>query len=91
MLLDRFTGEKLKLADLPDEIISGRYQVEQHSLQYQRRFQLEVGQFLLDDGSGRWHCGPVSGTYFHPEYSAAEAETSSALGKVRISGEILLG
>lgn len=79
MLLDRFTGEKLKLADLPDEIISGRYQVEQHSLQYQRRFQLEVGQFLLDDGSGRWHCGPVSGTYFHPEYSAAEAETSSAL------------
>lgn len=84
MLLDRFTGETIKLADLPDEIISGRYQVEQHPLQYQRRFQLDVGQPLLDDGSGRWHCGPVSGTYFHPEYSATGAETSSALAALLV-------
>ncbi|MFM4967470.1 hypothetical protein ACEUB9_07530 [Aeromonas veronii] len=79
MLLDRFTGEKLKLDDLPEEIISGRYQVEQHPLQYQRRFELEAGQLLLNEGCGRWHCGPVSGTYFQPEHCAAETQTSSAL------------
>lgn len=84
MLRDRFTGKTLKLADLPNEIISGRYQVEQHPLQYQRRYQLEVGQCLLDDGSGRWHCGPESGIYFQPEYSTTEAETSSALAALLV-------
>lgn len=79
MLLDRFTGNKLKLNDLPGEIISGRYQVEQQPLQYQRHFELEVGQLLLNDGSGRWHCGPVSGTYFQQEQRSAEAKTTSAL------------
>ncbi|EQB2596501.1 hypothetical protein ACYHQE_000054 [Aeromonas salmonicida] len=79
MLLDRFTGKRLKLDDLPEEIISGRYQVEQHPLQYQRRFELEAGQLLLNEGCGRWHSGPVSGTYFQPEHCAAETETSAAL------------
>ncbi|MBY6093958.1 DUF2357 domain-containing protein [Ferrimonas balearica] len=79
MLLDRFTGKKLNLTNLPEEIISGRYQVEQHPLQYQRRFELEAGQLLLNEGSGRWHCGPASGTYFQPEYRTAEADTSAAL------------
>lgn len=79
MLLDRFTGEKLNLTDLPQEIISGRYQVEYYPLQYQRRFELAAGQLLLNEGSGRWHCGPTSGTYFQPGYRTAEAETSAEL------------
>lgn len=79
MLLDRFTGKKLNLTNLPEEIISGRYQVEQYPLQYQRRFELEAGQLLLNEGSGRWHCGAASGTYFQPGYRTAEAETSAAL------------
>ncbi|MGE6105645.1 hypothetical protein ACLHZT_18840, partial [Aeromonas veronii] len=81
MLLDRFTGNKLKLNDLPGEIISGRYQVEQQPLQYQRHFELEVGQLLLNDGSGRWHCGPVSGTYFQQEQRSAEAKTANSTSK----------
>ncbi|MGI2092802.1 hypothetical protein ACRN96_09275 [Shewanella oncorhynchi] len=79
MLLDRFTGEKLNLTDLPQEIISGRYQVEQYPLQYQRRFELTAGQLLLNEGGGRWHCGPTSGTYFQPGYRTADAETRAKI------------
>lgn len=79
MLIDRFTGEKLNLADLPDEIISGRYQVEHHPLQYQRHFNLQAGQLLINEGSSRWHSGSLSGTYYQPEHCTADAETSYAL------------
>ncbi|MGL5486491.1 MAG: hypothetical protein ACRDC6_09400 [Shewanella sp.] len=79
MLLDRFTGEKLNLIDLPQEIISGRYQVEYYPLQYQKRVELAAGQLLLNEGSGQWHCGPTSGTYFQPGYRTAEAETNVEL------------
>lgn len=79
MLIDRFTGEKLNLADLPDEIISGRYQVEYHPLQYQRHFNLQAGQLLINEGSSRWRSGSLSGTYYQPEHCTADAETSYAL------------
>ena len=82
MLLDRFTGKKLKLVELPDEIISGRYQVEQSPVQYQRRYELAVGQLFLNEGSGRWCCDQASGSYFQSACSSVESDASTALNEL---------
>lgn len=82
MLLDRFTGKKLKLVELPDEIISGRYQVEQSPVQYQQRYELAVGQLFLNEGSGRWCCDQASGSYFQSACSSVESDACTALNEL---------
>lgn len=79
MFFDRFTGKRLKLVELPDEIISGRYQVEQSPIKYQRRYELATGELLINEGNGRWCCEQSSGLYTQPTGCTVDNDDNTAL------------